>query len=93
MEESQREKYKLVDELNQQARLKSSLSTAPVGLESLKFELKTRDDIIQKLRQEVLILQEKRDQIYSELDSQSAKFSQLECRLFFKEEEVNLKSL
>lgn len=81
-----------MDELNQQqARLKSNLSTAPVGLESLKFELKTRDDIIQKLRQEVLILQEKRDQIYSELDSQSAKFSQLECRLFFKEEEVNLK--
>lgn len=81
-----------MDELNQQqARLKNSVSSAPAGLESLKFELKTRDDIIQKLRQEVLLLQEKRDQIYAELDSQSAKFSQLECRLFFKEEEVNFR--
>ena len=89
LEESHKEKFRLVDELNeQQARPKSSVGATPPGLESLKFELKTRDDLIGKLRQEVLALQEKRDHIYAELDSVAAKHSQLECRLFFKEEEV-----
>lgn len=57
-----------MDELNQQeSRYKSNIGSSQVGFESLRFELKTRDDIIQKLRKEVLILQEKRDQIYADV--------------------------
>ena len=37
------------------------------GLESLKGELKIRDELVQKLRQEILDLQERRDQALSEV--------------------------
>ena len=40
---------------------------AHCSLEPLKLELRSRDDLIQRLRQEVLILQEKRDLALSEV--------------------------
>ena len=50
-----------------QNKLKNNIGSTQNGLESLKLELKTRDDIIQKLRLEVLVLQEKRDQMFAEV--------------------------
>ena len=49
-----------VNQANQ--KLKNSQGSSQHGLESLKGELKIRDDLVQKLRQEILDLQEKRDQ-------------------------------
>lgn len=48
-----------------QAQYKNSL--AHCGLEPLKLELRSRDDLISRLRQEVLILQEKRDLALTEV--------------------------
>ena len=47
-----------------QTQYKNGLSCS---LEPLKLELRSRDDLIQRLRQEVLILQEKRDLVLSEV--------------------------
>jgi hypothetical protein len=38
------------------------------GLEPLKLELRSRDDLIHRLRQEILILQEKRDLVLTEVN-------------------------
>jgi hypothetical protein len=50
-----------------QNKLKFNIGSSQNGLDSLKYEMKTRDELIQKLRHEVLTLQEKRDQIFSEV--------------------------
>jgi hypothetical protein len=47
-----------------QTQYKNGLSCS---LEPLKLELRSRDDLIQRLRQEVLILQEKRDLALTEV--------------------------
>jgi hypothetical protein len=41
--------------------LKNSQSSTQSTLESFKMELRSRDDTIQKLRDEILMLEEKRD--------------------------------
>lgn len=44
-----------------QIKLKNVQGTSQTGLESLKIEIKARDDTIHKLRQEILEFQDKRD--------------------------------
>jgi len=48
-------------------KLKNTQGSSQHGLESLKGELKIRDDLVQKLRQEILDLQEKRDQALTDV--------------------------
>jgi hypothetical protein len=50
-----------------QIKLKNAQGSSQLGLESLKVELKIRDDLVQKLRQEILDLQEKRDQALTDV--------------------------
>ena len=50
-----------------QIKLKATQGSTQHGLESLKVELKIRDDLVQKLRQEILDLQEKRDQTLTDV--------------------------
>jgi len=50
--------------LQSKVRLNSSTHS---GLESFKVELKSRDDMIERLREEILILQEKRDAASAEV--------------------------
>jgi hypothetical protein len=55
---------KQINLLQSKVRLNSS---AHSGLESFKVELKSRDDMIERLREEILILQEKRDAASAEV--------------------------
>lgn len=68
IEEIQNDKSKLVEDINQlQVKLKMNQSQSK-GLDSFKNELKSRDELIQKLRQEILTLQEKRDVALAEVE-------------------------
>ena len=58
-------------------------------MEAYKSEIREKESGIQKLRQELIIMQEKRDVNYSEIESQSSKMQQLESKIFFLEDEVN----
>ncbi len=55
---------KQINLLQSKVRLNSSTHS---GLESFKVELKSRDDMIERLREEILILQEKRDAASAEV--------------------------
>ena len=55
---------KQINLLQSKVRLNSSTHS---GLESFKVELKSRDDTIERLREEILILQEKRDAASAEV--------------------------
>ncbi len=56
------DKLNLNEEVNQlQAKLRSSQSNSQLGLESFKLEIKSRDELIRKLREEILCIQDKRE--------------------------------
>ena len=56
------DKLNLNEEVNQlQAKLRNSQSNTQLGLESLKLEIKSRDELIKKLREEILCIQDKRE--------------------------------
>ena len=70
-----------------QLKLKSTQNVSQSELEAYKAETRSRDDCIQKLRQDLLAMQEKRDVSVSESESLASKNQQLESRLFFLEDE------
>lgn len=62
LDELQNDKLKLSEEISQlQIKLKTSNNHSNSGLESLLKEMKARDELIQKLRTDILSIQDKRD--------------------------------
>ncbi|RNA32210.1 golgin subfamily B member 1-like isoform X1 [Brachionus plicatilis] len=89
VEELQNDKLKLSEEISQlQIKLKTNSSQSGSGMESLLKEMRARDQLIQKLRAEILDIQDKRDQAIAELEKTSNKLSQIEYKYFFLEEEI-----
>jgi hypothetical protein len=62
IDEIELDKLNLNEEVNQlQMKLRNSQSTTQVGIESLKYEIKNRDETIKKLRDDILSIQDKRE--------------------------------
>jgi hypothetical protein len=70
-------------------KLKSAQNISESDLESFKSEIRAKEECIQKMRQELLVMQEKRDCNMSEIEAHANKSQQLESRLFFLEDEVS----
>jgi hypothetical protein len=81
VDELKNDKLKLCDEVHQlQMKLKSVQTMAQNDLEAFKSEIRAKEECIQKMRQEIMCVQEKRDANLSEVVNLDFFYS--ECFLF-----------
>lgn len=86
VDELQNDKLNLSEEISQlQIKLKTSNNQTNSGLESLLKEIKTRDELIQKLRADILNIQDKRDSAIVDVKfTINFKLKKIKNFLFFK---------
>lgn len=88
IDELQNDKIKQIEEISQlQLKLKSIHNASQSDLDAFKAENRAKDDMIQKMKQDLIMLQEKRDMNLSEIESHTSRIQQLENRLYYLEDE------